>query len=56
MAGFNFPCGETECPEEAQYELHIECVDGKLGEFIMPICFEHHVIVDTWLERDAKGE
>lgn len=52
MIEYHFPCGETACPEDANYELHIDMLLGV--EFVMPICFEHAMISDTWIERLAK--
>jgi len=49
MQAFNFPCGETDCPEDANYELHIEAALG--DEFVMPICYEHAMIMNIWIEK-----
>jgi hypothetical protein len=49
MKLYQFPCGETECYELANYELHIETVLH--DSFVMPICYEHAMIVNTWVEK-----
>ena len=38
MLQYNFPCGETNCPNDAEAELCILTLDS---EFKMPVCYKH---------------
>lgn len=53
MQQLRFTCGETSCYDLAQYELKVQC---PTADIVLPICFEHKVIYEVWLEKDAHPD
>jgi len=49
IKAFEFPCGETECVEQADYVIHIETVMG--DDYEMPACYEHAMTMNVWVEK-----